>query len=55
MVIELTDEAIKKLLDKTTENKNIKIGVIKNPPPMPNIPDKKPTAKLKIRIVRMLT
>jgi len=27
MVIELTDEAIKKLLDKTTDNKNIKIGV----------------------------
>ena len=27
MVIDLTDEAIKKLLEKTTENKNIKIGV----------------------------
>ena len=27
MVIDLTDEAIKKLLEKTTDNKNIKIGV----------------------------
>ena len=27
MVIELTDEAIKKLLEKTSDNKNIKIGV----------------------------
>ena len=27
MLIELTDEAISKLLEKTTENKNIKIGI----------------------------
>ena len=27
MVIELTDEAIKKLLEKTSDNKHIKIGV----------------------------
>ena len=27
MVIDLTDEAITKLLEKTTDNKNIKIGV----------------------------
>jgi iron-sulfur cluster assembly protein len=27
MVIELTDEAIEKLIDKTTENSNIKIGI----------------------------
>jgi hypothetical protein len=35
--------------------KKIRIGVIKTPPPIPNIPDKKPTAKLKIKIVMMLT
>ena len=35
--------------------KKIKKGVIKNPPPTPNIPERIPTTKLKINIKGMLT
>jgi hypothetical protein len=35
--------------------KKIKKGVIKNPPPTPNNPDKRPTIKLNIRIKNILT
>ena len=34
---------------------NIRTGVIKNPPPIPNNPDKKPTQKLKNKISKILT
>ncbi len=36
-------------------NKKINTGVIRNPPPIPNNPDTKPTEKLKNNIVKIFT
>jgi hypothetical protein len=35
--------------------KKINIGVIKKPPPIPNIPDIKPTQKLNNNIIKIFT